>query len=514
MPDDYKIKHIEILSDGESMLSLLTDKKDRARFKVSDGLFWFSENGKQGLQMATIGNLSKSTINLYPDNVTQETSHHYAVIGAYMFMFGLDNTTGFPAVYRSTNGTSWTKIKDFGTPYDESGSMWARGATLFVTFGSGAGEKSSYSTDYGATWSTPATWSYVYPYEHWNFPDGMYFDVGTKIMRTSDGFTMEDFWNYSTVDPYDLEYFNSFIYAFGIRTGELKTLSFGRLENGRYNEIERFSGGEFPAMGRVDDYIVLSFIKKGRIQIYAYDLENIYQIGDIAAPAGGTYISVRTAGRDIAGSLYLLASNGTNSLDTRHQFQITNSLGIFKNRTWPTNYYAEDIFNFGGVDYWVISDSTAGKIYLCKDDSNVMNSLVASVTLQTDYIDIGEHIPIGIRVHHSGGLAESGVQENMIITAFLDLWGDALTIDLGVCDCANENVALANRTLDGSESFGIYDFANAVMATNFRFTKDKINKGDRVFFTIQMVADTNDFAYTPILYGIDYIYKPVDFGAL
>lgn len=501
------------MSDGESILSFLTDKKDKARFRISEGAFWFTENGKKGLQMATIGNLSKSTISLYPDNVTQESSHHYAIIGAYIFLFGLDNTSGFPAVYRSTNGTSWTKIKDFGTPYDESGSMWARGATLFVTFGSGAGAKSSYSTDYGATWSTPATWSYSYPYEHWNFPDGMYFDVGTKIMRTSDGFTMEDFWNYSTIRPYDLEYFNSFIYAFGSRTGELKTLSFGRLENGRYNEIERFSGGEQPAMGRVDDYIILSFIKRGRLQVYAYDIENIYQIADIA-PAIGSFISVISAGRDLKGSLYLMAATGSSSYDTRHQFQITNDLAVFKNRVWPTNYYVEDIFNFGGVDYWVVSDFTAGKIYLCKDDSGVASSLVASVTLTTDYIDIGEHIPIGIRIHHNGAMSETGVSHNIIVTSYIDLWIDVVGLDLGSCNCASENLALANRTLDGSEYFGAYDFANALMATNFRFTKDKIHRGDRVFFDIELIADTNDFARSPILYGIDYIYKPVDFGAI
>lgn len=509
MPDDYKIKKIDLMSDGESILSLLSDKTDRLRFTVSNGLTLFRDGKKNALKMSTVADISKSTITVYPDNVTQETTHHYAIINPYIFIFGLDTTTGFPAVYRSNNGTSWTKIKDFGTPYDESGSMWARGNTLFVTFGSGAGAKYSYSTDFGATWTAAAAWNYAYPYNHWNFPDGMYFDVGTKIMRTSDGFTMEDFWNYSTVEPWDLEYFNSFIYAFGTRTGEIQTLSFGRLENGRYNEIERFTGADYPAMSRVDDYIILTFIKKGKLEIYAYDLESLYHIAEIADQS---YNAVRVAGHNAEGSLFIVAGNQASSYDKRHQFQITNKLAIYKNRVWASNYQVEDIIIFNNKEYWVVSDFTAHRVYLCLENPGIINSLTASIYIYTDYLEIGEHIPIGLRVHHAGGIAESGTRQNIIITPYLDMWGDSLSIDLGTCNCANENIALMGRVLDGSEAFSSFDGASAQMATNYRFPKDKLNRGDRVYFQIQLLADTEEFLTSPILYGIDYLYKPVDFN--
>ncbi len=515
MAQENQVKKLKLFENGENILDVLSDKAEKMRFTVSNGLTYFRDGGKPALKMSTIGDIAKSAVTLYGDNVTHETGHHYALIQSYIFMLGLDTTTGFVSVYRSSNGTAWTKIKDWGAGHDESGSIWARENVLFVTYYDGVGKKYSYSSDYGATWSAAAAWSYAYPSNHWNFADALYVDVGTKILSTTDGYTLTDFWNYSTITPYELCYFEGFIYVIGKKDSD-KTVSFGRLENGRYKELKswpitNYDFGQI-ALGKTDDHLIISFPQRRRLQIFAYDLDSFYHIGDISDT---TYTSVRVAGRNAAGDVFLLAANNTStSYEERIQFQITNSLAVFKNRTWPSNYTMEDLIIFLNKEYWIGYDITANRVYLFNDDEGDLNSLSASVTLYTDYIEIGEHIPIGLRLHHSGGMAETGLRQNVIIESYLDLWGDALGLSLGTFNVANENIARAGKLTETADAWSEYDAAAAMMATNFRFNNNKIHRGDRVWFSIQLLADTEEFLTSPTLYSLDYIYQPADFGKL
>ncbi len=510
---ELKKKTIVLSTRGESLLDLMNERDTiRPRLNVSLGSFFFRDNGRTGIRMSTIGTArTPSTILTNPLQVAQESGHHYAKIGTYLFLVGIDKTTGYVAVYRRTEASStWSKIKDFGSPCNEVGGMFAIGSRLVVIYSNGTNIVQSYSTDYGSTWSVAAVFADGYPLGWWEMPDGVYFRTTCKIRRMDSSGNLSDVWNFTTVVPYSLAYYEGSVWAACTKDNE-KTATFGRLGPNGYEEVAKYAKSYTgrPAIGKVGDYLIFSFVNAGNLELHAYDLSDLYHFATLSG-FGTTYCDVWSGGKNLDNDLILFASDsaGANWLDNyTTEIQVTPTLGVFRMRKWERETYPEDVIEFRGFLYYVCIDATNNNLLVYQQDDGVASSLAGAVSIATDHIDIGEHIPVGILVHHSGSIGGEDIYPDIsVVTYFDDFdgWQDMLGGNACVLSTLNKAAVTAEQLT--AMGMSALEYSVSVHATKFRFTKTAINRADRIHFLIEMSADVADAANSPTIFSIEYFY--------
>ena len=502
MSSKHKSIKFNLISQGQNLLS--KNPGDLA-FTVTQGSQLVEVDGREFVGMSTIGTLAKIDRSL-DSQVGAESFVAAAVHNDYMFLFGADRTTPFHAcVYRNYRNGAFSKIKDFGAGADEAGPFWSFKGVLSCFYDDGA-FKRAYSSDEGSNWTVGASPFSAYPTKHWVLDNILYVDVSGKIFSSVDGISFSEWWNYSSIIPSDLVFWMGFYYVVGVRSAD-NTVSFGRLENGAYNEIRRFSRSHvfgIPALSLIQIGVVIVFTYRGSLQFWLYDLDNLIQLGNASDIVYSD--SVLSVGRDNKGGAHFSVASVATS-DFQHHWYVDHLGRIFKHRVWPAHYDLLHYIEHYNTFAFIIWDSTAELVRVCLDDSNYTNSLVSTIKLSTNYAHLEPHIPVAVRVFHDYGLNGSAWDgPDITVDVILDGFFSPTAYSF-VCS----QLLHARGDKEATNDWYSSDVASNATFTVFTFPPKRSSASSTVAFDIHLLSDTSaDACHSPYIHAIEYIYLPLE----